>query len=263
MKKVVKVACAQAGSEKTEKKTLNKLLSVIDENSDSDLIVFPEFYFASVNQEMIDTIMTLIDQVRVSVVFGAIEKEGDETYDTAYFLEYDKVYKYRKTHVHWTEDFKPGNTLEVFNTSLGKVGMLVCYDSTFIETSRVLALEGAEIIVIIAAVPAYFDVKISLVRIEANAAENQVFIVYVNKPMQELCSGNSMVVNPKGRIISSAGSVETTITGLLNYDDLKEWREQEHIFPFRRPELYGLLTKATGGVKASKKSKKKEKQGVD
>jgi predicted amidohydrolase len=119
--------------------------------------------------------------------------------------------------------------------------MLVCYDSTFIETSRVLALKDAEIIVIIAAVPAEFDVKVSLIRIQANAAENQVFIIYVNKPIKEFCSGNSMLVNPKGRVIASAGSVETIITGLFDYHDLKEWREQEHIFPFRRPELYKPL----------------------
>jgi predicted amidohydrolase len=259
MKKIVKVACAQVGSEKTEKKTLEKLLSTIEENSDSDLIVFPEFYFKSVSEEMLDRIMTLIDQTRVAVVFGAVEKEGQSSYDSAYLLEYDKIHRYRKTHVHWTEDFKAGDRLDVFGTSLGKLGMLVCYDSTFIETSRVLALEGAEIIVIVAAVPAYFDVKISLIRIQANAAENQVFIIYVNKPIKELCSGNSMIVSPKGRVISSAGSVETTITGVLNYDDLKEWRQQEHIFPFRRPELYGSLSARDAATSAAKKINKKKK----
>jgi omega-amidase len=259
MKKIVKVACAQVGSERTDKKSLEKLLSLIESNSDSDLIVFPEFYFKSITQEMLDRIITLVDQTRIAVVLGAVEKEGDHTYDSAYLLEYDKVHRYRKTHVHWTEDFKPGDRLEVFSTSLCKLGMLVCYDSTFIETSRVLALEGAEIIVIIAAVPAYFDVKISLIRIQANAAENQVFIIYVNKPIKELCNGNSMIVSPKGRVISSAGSVETTITGALNYDDLKEWREQEHIFPFRRPELYGSLTAKGKTRGATNKTNKKKK----
>jgi predicted amidohydrolase len=259
MKKIVKVACAQAGSERTEKKSLEKLLSLIETNSDSDLIVFPEFYFKSISREMLDRIRTLIEQTRIAVVFGAVEQENQHSYDSAYLLEYDKVHRYRKTHVHWTEDFKPGNDLEAFNTSLGKLGMLVCYDSTFIETSRVLALDGAEIIVIIAAVPAYFDVKISLIRIQANAAENQVFIIYVNKPIKELCSGNSMIVSPKGRVISSAGSVETTITGVLNYDDLKEWRQQEHIFPFRRPELYDSLSTKSTAKSSGKKNNRNKK----
>ena len=258
MKKIVKVACAQAASEKTEKKSLEKLLSIIEENSDSDLIVFPEFYFKSISQKMLDKIMSLIDQTRIAVVFGAVEKEGQHSYDSAYLLEYDKIHRYRKTHVHWTEDFKPGDRLDVFGTSLGKLGLLVCYDSTFIETSRVLALAGAEIIVIIAAVPAYFDVKISLIRIQANAAENQVFIIYVNKPIKELCSGNSMIASPKGRVISSAGSVETIITGVLNYDDLKEWRQQERIFPFRRPELYGSLVTKDAAQRDSKTISKKK-----
>jgi predicted amidohydrolase len=242
MKKIIKVACAQVSSEKTDQASLEKLAKLVEEHSESDLIVFPEFYFKHIDPTMVDQITKIVEQTRNIVVFGAIEQEGEKTYDTAYLIEYNHFYRYRKTHVHWTEEYDQGDQLDVFNISFGKIGMLVCYDSTFIETSRVLALKGAEILVIIAAVPAEFDVKISLIRIQANAAENQVFIIYVNKPIKEFCSGNSMLVNPKGRIIASAGSVETFITGLFDYHDLKEWREQEHIFPFRRPELYTLLS---------------------
>jgi predicted amidohydrolase len=205
---------------------------------------------------MLEEIHTFASRQRLSVVAGGIEKEGRRTYDTAFLFDYDKRHKYRKTHVHWTEKFTPGDELPVFDTSLGKIGMLVCYDSTFIETSRVLALAGAEIIVIVAAVPAYFDVKISLIRIQANAAENQVFIVYVNKPMAEMCSGNSMIVNPKGRIVSCAGSVDTVITGILARDDLQQWREQEHVFPYRRPELYGAIIEKPVEQKSARNNKR-------
>jgi predicted amidohydrolase len=241
MRKIINAACAQLASAKTAEKSVDKLLTTVQEQSDFDLIVFPEFYLSSIDKATLKRISQFVSELRVGVVFGAIEEEGGKRYDTAYFVDYDRVYKYRKTHVHWTESFEPGRSLDVFETSLGRVGMLVCYDSTFIETTRVLALKGAEIVVVVAAVPAVFDVKISLIRIQATAAENQVFIVYVNKPMSEMCSGNSMIVNPKGRVISSAGSVETVVTGVMNSRDLKEWREQEHIFPFRRPELYGAL----------------------
>jgi predicted amidohydrolase len=238
------------------------MFAAIDENGDCDLLVFPEFYLASVANGILEEIHAYVRRQRVSVIVGGIEKVGRHCYDTAFLFDYDRRHKYRKTHVHWTEKFTPGTELPVFDTTLGKIGMLVCYDSTFIETSRVLALAGAEIIVIVAAVPAYFDVKISLIRIQANAAENQVFIVYVNKPMAEMCSGNSMIVNPKGRIVSCAGSVDAVVTGLLARDDLLQWREQEHIFPYRRPELYGAIAARPEGqnVRPKRKAKKSNKQ---
>jgi len=48
--------------------------------------------------------------------------------------------------------FTPGGEPEVFNTPLGKIGMMICYDMFFPETARVLALKGAEIIVMIGSV---------------------------------------------------------------------------------------------------------------
>ncbi len=257
MRKLIKVACAQVRSEKSDEKSLDKLLSILDKKSECDLIVFPEFYFSQMNKKIINGISDYVSQNRITVIFGGVEREGEKLYDSAYCIEFDRIFRYRKTHVHWTEKFDPGKKLEVFETSLGKIGILICFDSTFVETSRVLALLGAEIIVIIAASPAYFDVKISLVRIQANACENQVFIIYVNKPLKDGCSGNSMIVNAKGRTISSAGSVETIITGDLNSEDLREWREMEHIFPNRKPHLYNPIIETidkNGKIKRGGKS---------
>lgn len=41
-----------------------------------------------------------------------------------------------------------GDKYEVFDTELGKIGMLICWDSYFPETARAMALRGAEIILI-------------------------------------------------------------------------------------------------------------------
>jgi predicted amidohydrolase len=243
MKNETRVACAQTHPAETREETVKKFMDICKDNSRCSMIVFPELYFPEVDHELLERIRAFAAECRLTLVFGGIEKEDGKVYDTAWLVEYDRICKYRKTHVHWTEDYEQGSELPVFDTSIGKVGLLVCYDSTFIETSRILALKGAEIIVILAAVPARFDVKISLCRIQANAMENQVFIIYVNKPIDDQCNGNSMIVNPKGRTIACAGSVEVVITGQMHGQDLIQWRQEERIFPFRRPELYSLLSK--------------------
>ncbi len=50
-----------------------------------------------------------------------------------------------------SEVVKPGNEITVFNTSYGKIGVAICFDMRFPELMRLMALEGAEIIIVPAA----------------------------------------------------------------------------------------------------------------
>ena len=61
----------------------------------------------------------------------------------------------RKVHVPPTEraTFHPGDGFAAFDTPLGRMGMLICYDKVFPEAARELALDGAEIIASLAAWP--------------------------------------------------------------------------------------------------------------
>ena len=114
MKKLIKVACAQVRSEKSDEKSFDKLLSIIDKKSECDLIVFPEFYFSQMNKKSINGMSDYVAQNRIAVIFGGVEREGEKLYDSAYYIEFDRIFRYRKTHVHWKEKFDPGNKLEVF-----------------------------------------------------------------------------------------------------------------------------------------------------
>jgi N-carbamoylputrescine amidase len=80
------------------------------------------------------------------------EADGDQLFDTAVLVGPDGfVGKYRKTHL-WNEEklfFTPGNLgFPVFDTKIGRIGLLVCWDIWFPETARIVSQLGADIICI-------------------------------------------------------------------------------------------------------------------
>ncbi|ALE79575.1 hydratase [Pseudonocardia sp. AL041005-10] len=85
----------------------------------------------------------------VYVVAGITEVEGVRLYDTAVLVGPDGfIGKYRKTHL-WNREkliFTPGSEFPVFETRIGRIGLLVCWDIWFPEVSRILAAQGADVI---------------------------------------------------------------------------------------------------------------------
>jgi N-carbamoylputrescine amidase len=84
------------------------------------------------------------------LVFGIAEKDGDRLYNSSVLLgPTGYIGKYRKLHL-WNKEniiFSPGDLgLAVHETTLGKLGILICYDLWFPEAARTLALDGAEIL---------------------------------------------------------------------------------------------------------------------
>jgi len=124
---------------------------------------------------------------------------------------------------------QPGNDYVVFDMpeKNTKVGVIICYDSNFPEISRNLTLMGAEIIVKVTQDPEELyslNKPINLTR----ALENQAFFISVNTCGQFgnfSLYGNSMVVNPEGRILWEAGKEEAIFTITLNLDEVTNARE--------------------------------------
>lgn len=92
---------------------------------------------------------------------GFCERDGDAMFNSAVLVDGDGVLlHYRKLHLFATEKhaFAPGDLgLPVADTRIGRIGACVCYDLRFLETARILALRGAEIICVPTAWTAGFD----------------------------------------------------------------------------------------------------------
>ncbi len=236
---------------------VERIKTVIAENRASDLIVFPELilhghpslerpegylYRKTERREgrLLEEITRFIREMDARVVLGAIRRRGCLFYNLATYIDYASVHSYAKTHVHWTENFIPGRDLPVFSTPAGRLGLSICFDSAFVEVGRVLALKGAQIIVNISAVPRDFPVRFMRRRLSAMALNNQVFVVFVNRP-GPFFSGHSAVFDPRGDMIAQVLENETIFHVVIDLEDLRCWREEESIYPHRRPLLYREL----------------------
>ena len=160
------------------------------------------------------------------------------------------VGKYRKTHLptHSVFEekryFRPGYQTPVFETNLGKLGIAICYDIFFPETTRALRLQGAKFITCISASPAvrkrFFETLTA-----ARAIENTCFLAYVNLVGIEdglQFWGGSRLISPSGTIIAQAKYDEEELSfGNVNYEDLKHVEAFVPTLRDLRPELYVSL----------------------
>lgn len=112
----------------------------------------------------------------------------------------------------------PGNSLPVFTTDFGKIGILICFDSVFPEVSRILALNGAEILFC----PIWGDSRSPdswKVVARCRAMDNGVYFV------TSIFDGHSLIVNPAGEVLQESGTQGTIITATidLNYNPPWDW----------------------------------------
>jgi predicted amidohydrolase len=122
------------------------------------------------------------------------------------------------------------------------LGMSICYDLRFPELYRILAVRGAEIVV----VPSAFTLATTRdhweVLARARAIENQCFIVAPNQvgahPPGHRSGGRSLIVDPWGLVLATAPDQETAISAVLDLDRLRDIRRRLPSLANRRPESY-------------------------
>ncbi len=165
--------------------------------------------------------------------------------------------RYRKVHLsdaYLEYHFRPGQDFPVFETSYGKIGMIICYDADFPESSRILAVKGAELIFCPSAWAKPLEFEYDIVH-RANALANQLYMVTVNHVGTEgeyEYFGKSIFIDPRGRIIADASNKERIITGTFDLDMVIKERLEGAAdtvpgYPTymreRRPDVYEPLTR--------------------
>ena len=194
---------------------------------------------------IVDELVELSRELKL-VIFGSMpEPHGDKVFNTAYVADNGRLAGfYRKLHLFSLlgEDkaFDGGDKWLLAATSLGKIGVIICYDLRFPELSRRLAVEGADIICVPAQWPKPRQEHWRTL-LRARAIENQLFVVSCNA-----CGiigkldffGMSMIINPKGEVLAESGEEETEVAAPFDMQVMADWRAQIPCFNDRRPELY-------------------------
>jgi predicted amidohydrolase len=183
-------------------------------------------------------------------------REGDpKVFNTAVVIgpSGDIIAKYSKIHMfdvvldgitsyEESATVEPGDEIVTVDIDGVRVGLSICYDLRFPELFRILALRGAEIIIL----PAAFTMTTGKdhweVLIRARAIENQVYMI---APAQvgadssgRWCYGRSMIVDPWGVVLATAPDVETPIHATLDRSILQMVRRQIPSLTNRMPDRY-------------------------
>ena len=203
MDKKVKIAGLQMEPIISEKgRNLARCLELIEltAREGARLIVLPEcaltgYCFSSLEESLPDAepipgpstekFMAACRHLNVYVVVGLLEKDGDKCYNAAVLLgPHGLVGKHRKLHLPYlgVDRFLNHGDLPptVYDTEVGKIGMGICYDLMFPEHSRVLGLQGADILIFPANWPKVRNVYPDYI-VPTRAIENHVYCVAVNR----------------------------------------------------------------------------------
>ena len=173
---------------------------------------------------------------RLFVCFGFTSLEAGLPYDAAGLWDPNgkRIGVYHKTHLQKHDlQYAFGESLPVWPTSWGSVGVMICADRRWPETARVLRLQGARLILN----PSYgFYGDLNEAMMRTRAYENQCFIAFAH-PKQSLVTG------PTGKVLAKeeTGEDNTPAPRLTLCDlDLSQAKDDNHLQD-RRPEIYRLI----------------------
>ena len=214
----------------------------------ADLIVFPEsvttgfgpkvtvdelFEMAeTIPGPFIEEVCALCKKLSVHVVLPVYEKglEKGVVYNSSVLIDSEGrvLGTYRKTHLFPTERRSaggwstPGREAPVFDTDLGRIGMIICYDGDFPELSRALAVQGAEIITRPSALLRSHEIWKLTNR--ARAYDNHVYVIGVNQIGPDAIGnyyfGHSQIISPIAHVMAQASGTEEVVAAELDPEPL-------------------------------------------
>ncbi|MCX7990437.1 MAG: hypothetical protein N2999_00165 [Proteobacteria bacterium] len=267
---MIKIAGIQFHSKKDVGENLSKSKSFMDIAVDegAKIIAFPELFLTewfpaemreeyfklaeSYKGESVKFYRDYSKKNKVILIVPFFEKYGRSFYNSTAVIEKGRIIGiYRKVHIPqiplWEEKyyFRSGDSLPVFNTSICKIGIQICWDNFFFEGYRCLALNGAELVVTPTASAMNTQNRWRIV-ISTQALLNNIFIFRVNRVGKERYQefyGNSFLAGPDGLIVGKpAGELEGVYITELNLNIIKRAKKY---FPFlkdRKPKLYSRIT---------------------
>lgn len=251
----MKIAVAQLSSSENKEENLLKAKEYITKakKEKADFIVFPEHYMASfsatskVNRSeiaestdgpFVTELCNLAKENHIYIICGIYEYEKNDkyrSYNSVVTINrngelidcYRKAYLYDAFRGKESDTSIPGiKPPKAIDTEFGKIGVIICYELRFPEIFRHLTSQGANIIFI----PTAW--KDGLLKehhwktlLQARAIENTVFIVGADQ-VNNNNVGNSMIVDPMGVSLASAGEEETLLISDIDMGRVLRVREK-------------------------------------
>lgn len=238
------------------------LMAKSNEKSASDAIRILASHTTKIREKMIELALSY----NINIIAGSMPEYRKHILHNVSFLcrrdgTWDSQYKLHITHdesIYW--GLKGGSEIKIFDTDVGKIGILVCYDVEFPELSRILAEKGMNILF----VPYWTDTKNAYLRVrrcaQARAIENECYTVISgsvgnlpNVENMDIQYSQSAVFSPSdfafphdATVAEATPNTEMTLIVDLDLDLLKDLRVHGSVTNLkdRRADLYQIIMKA-------------------
>ena len=268
---MIKIALIQQTAFGSKTENLKKGVAVIEEAAKhgAQLVLFSELAFEpfypqypaklnknklaeSMTGEIVSTLRKVAAKNNMVIIPNFYELEDEKTFDTSPVINSDGtlVGKTQMVHIpdyqyfHEKTYYTPGNqNIKVYETSVGKIGVAICYDRHYPEYMRALAIAGADLVVIpqAGALGEWTD-GLYEAEMQIAAFQNGYFTALCNRVGNEnnlTFSGESFVCDPDGKLIAQAGSqTEEILYCDIDLDMVKKSSARKLFLPDRRPEIY-------------------------
>ena len=284
----MKVSLIQQKYHDSKEKTIARTLEMIKE-AKGELVVLQElhqsdYFCKSENTKYFELASNIKEDIEfwkevskiqdIVLVTSLFEKRAEGLYhNTAYVFDKGKLAgKYRKMHI--PDDpgyyekfyFTPGDLgFEPIDTSVGRLGVLICWDQWYPEAARIMALKGADVLIYPTAIgwldendQVIEDDEEKIRQLESwitvqrgHAIANGIPVITVNRVGYEIDEsgvlggttfwGNSFVVGVQGEFIAKGDFDEEVIEAEIDLNRTKEFRNIWPFFRDRRVEHYKCL----------------------
>lgn len=269
---MVKVALCQTDTVSLPQENVAKMIRMIQQAAErgADVAVFPEDCYFDVDAPrehgegpepldgyFVTQMRAAAEKYRINLVPGSFEcrAENGKYYNTALFIDrkgeilsrYDKIHLMKAMNYDESEHVEAGSAPAVFDTDIGRVGLMVCYDLRFPELARGMVQAGADIIF----VPAFWPAGSPLpprtdhwdTLVNCTALLNQTYVIAVNQyghMSTEIPFGRSCAVDPWGTVVAQCPNKVGVVYAELDMDYQEQVRQKLATWQNRRPECYTL-----------------------
>jgi predicted amidohydrolase len=264
----MKLAMAQLKNEGSIEQNLSRSIKAIQDAAENgaDLILFPEVhltdFFPQYPGREVRKYGTLIDsdivvafkdacaKSKIAAVPNIYLKENGKFYDASIFIDKtgEIIGIQKMVHVAQAEKFyeqdyyEPSDTgFLVFDTELGKIGIVVCFDRHYPESIRTESLMGAELILIPTVNTKSEPLEMFEWEVRVQAFQNSVAIAMCNRVGTEddmIFAGESIVVDANGNVIVKADDTEGLVFAEIDLSTVGKVRSEKPYTTLRRGEWY-------------------------
>jgi predicted amidohydrolase len=267
---LMKAAVIQFKASTKKEDNLKKIVSYISKAAarNATLCAFPEFMMfytnssqtskqlanlaETINGTFVTTITKAAKENQIQVVGSFYEKskKKDRVYDTSFVIDKSGkvISTYRKIHLYDALGFKESDKMvsgskiaKPVKTSIGKIGMMICYDLRFPEISRSLAVAGSEVLIVPSAwVKGNMKEEHWITINKTRAIENGCYIIAPDQVGNIYC-GRSLVVDPYGKILLDMKKKQGIGFVNIDLDMVKQTRKVLPLLKNRRTDVYPTL----------------------